>query len=253
MQQAVTTFGSEKNSMITMLGRKDAVKSLKKWFLDGRQAPLVEFAWGSRDVQLVDGRYAVKVLQQPFALHEYAVTLRAESLSEITPRVGGLLLFENLGSLATEYLNGVPLIVLSQQGLGEEDARRIRNGAFHAIGCVHRGNGRHILLHNDLYGGNFLVMFGKDGVLLGTSDRADVRLIDLEHSAIVKSGKDALAPMMKDILFAMESLKEIGILSPEDIAECLEHYLDASQAIGMAKYLLDHSNVNIQSIVCSSC
>jgi len=214
------------------IGHKEAVGSLKEWFMSGKRAPLIEYAWGTRDAYLVDGRYAVKELPAMKAFTEYRITMNAQRITGVTSRAAGLLLYGDMGAISTEFINGIPLCVLKHQGIDEEDAMRIRNGALYAIGLMHQGDGRMFIFHGDLYDGNLLVCLDSGGRIAEMSpERTAVRIIDLEHSRQLCHGEQSVVPMMQDLLFALGWLVEGGIMRPEDVREGMGHYLQGNRML----------------------
>jgi hypothetical protein len=204
---------------------KEGMERLGKWFMEEERVPLdaAKKVRSTGNVWNSLTGHVIKHGPKKMALHEFLVALRAEELTEVTPREPVLLLSEKDGYLSTRLIEGLPLGLLLDAGISHSDAVALSCGIFSALGQLHYGNGVFGVLHGDMDSVNNLVSAGApaDGGV------ARVMFVDLAKAKIIRHSGDFgdFAAEMSTLSF---NLLLCGMMGDKVAAESLEHYLRAN-------------------------
>jgi len=203
---------------------REGMYHLGKWFIDGERVPLEAARRVHCAGEVWDSRSGWAVKHQPRmqAMHEFLVALRAEELTEVTPREPVLLVFGKEGYLSTRMIDGLPLSLLAHEGMPDADAARLSSGALLALGLLHYGNGKFGVLHGDMCVNNLLSPgAGQAG------DAARVMFVDLAAARVVRHGGNfgEFAAEIGELAF---NLFMCGLLREAAAKGALEHYLGAN-------------------------
>jgi len=227
---------SNRYSITYLMRRENAAKALEKWLIEGKKAGDIDLkakSYGSRDVRMLEGGYVVKETKK--AMHEFEITSRAEDLTVITPAAGAAIVHKDSewGALTVEFIRGaVPVFLLKSESMLQNDIERVRNGVLYAMGSMHYGDGHSSLLHLDPHMGNILVLANPEIFHnSGSPLRAEIRVVDLEKSKIVRFGKRMMETMAYDLLVAINQLMYTNLLPASDVPKTLDHYLESNHRI----------------------
>ncbi|MEM3364599.1 MAG: hypothetical protein QXS93_03775 [Candidatus Micrarchaeia archaeon] len=195
-------------------------------------------SYGNRQISRIDN-YVIK--QSDKAQQEFKRTLKAETITDITPIAGGLLRGEYTtgGLVALEFFDGIPPINLNASKLNDAHREKILKGILFAMGKLHLGNMKEIILHRDGHLGNFIVIPNPNDKehLLKTNDMLEIRVIDLEKALIVKFNKKMLNEMAYDLIITFNQLIYSGFIKAEEVWNKIDYYLEANSRLERNEFI----------------